>query len=110
MVSPITIASAERWMLRQIADIRAPDVGLGDHCEHAFGRQRRLDVDRLDVGAGVRRAHEAGVGLAGQRRVGHEAAVAAQQIVVLDANVARMALSRLGIHVGWGFPRMAGLA
>ena len=78
-------ASRHRRVLRQIADVRRLDVGRGDDRDHALDGQRRLGVDRLDVGAGVRRADEAGIGLARQRRVGHVAAGAAQQIVVLDA-------------------------
>ena len=48
-----------------------PDVGCGnDRDPHALDRQRALaPVDRLDVGVGVLRADEAGVGLARHRGV-----------------------------------------
>jgi hypothetical protein len=60
---------------------------------------RRRGIDRLHLGRGVRRAHEAGIGLVRQRRVGHEAALAAQQVIVLDAGVALVMFGSLGVHV-----------
>ena len=53
----------------------------------------------LTVGEGMRRADEAGIGLAGQRGVGHVAARAAQQVVVLDAD-GRACGKSVCVHVG----------
>ena len=66
--------------------------------DHALDGQRGLGVDRLDVGAGVLRADETGIGLARQRGVSHVAAGPAQQVIVLDA--LRGLVSSLRIHVG----------
>ena len=94
----LAAAPGERRMLRHIADARRLHVGRGEDREHALSACAALASIALDVGAGMRRAHEAGVGLARQRRVGHKAAGAAQQRVVLDA--LRGLVRRLHVHVG----------
>ena len=56
-------------------------------------------VDRADVGEGVRRAHEIGLRLAGQRHVGRIASEPAHQRIVLQPGlVVRAAFNGLRIH------------
>ena len=93
-------AACHRRMLRQIADIGRLDVGRGENRDHALDGQRRLDVDRLDVGTGMLRADETGIGLSRQRRVRHITAGAAQQIVILAASSRRGVAVSLRVHVG----------
>ena len=92
-------AAGDRRVLRQVADVRGLDVGRGETATTPLIASAALGVDRLDVGAGVRRAHEAGIGLAWQRGVGHVAAGAAQQVVVLDADAWAL-WAVVCVHVG----------
>jgi hypothetical protein len=85
-------------VLRQIADVGRLDVGRRDDRDHALDRQRRLGVNRFDVGGGMLRADETRIGLARQRGVGHVAAGSTQQVIVLDAPGGLM--GSLRIHVG----------
>ena len=90
------IAARQRRMPRDITD--AVHVGRGqnrDDAGHARGA-RRIDAD--DAGEGMRRAHETGIGLVRQRRVGDIAAVAADQNVVLDAAMEGMR-SGVGLRI-----------
>ena len=71
---------------RMPADAADPSrVRGGQDSDDAGRTQRGLEVDSDDAGESMRRAHEEGVGLIRQRRVGGVAAVAAQEDVVLDA-------------------------
>ena len=65
-----------------------PSMSLrGQHARPRPARCAPPSIDADDAGEGVRRAHEIGIGLVRQRRIGDVAAVAAHQWVVLDAAV-----------------------
>jgi hypothetical protein len=61
-------------------------------------QNRRLRVYGGDAGKRVRRAHDTGIGLIGQRNVGHEPAAAANEYVVLEARFAARATLCFCIH------------
>ena len=90
-----------------LGDVADPlHVGGGEHRQHAGHRLGGRGVDRADVREGMRGAHEIGLQLAGQRRVGHVAPEPAQQRIVLQAGLVRRAtLDGLRIHDGF---RMSG--
>ncbi len=48
----------------QIADLVGGEIGAGEHVNHARHFLGRSNVDALDLGVGMRRAHEHGAGLA----------------------------------------------
>ena len=75
-------------------------VGGGQDSDDAGRTQGGLEVDSDDAGESMRRAHEEGVGLIRQRRVGDVAAAAAQEDVVLDTRRSgrAMLLFRFCIH------------
>ena len=90
-----------------LGDVADPlHVGGGQDRQHAGHGLARRRVDRADVGEGVRRADEIGMGLAGHRDVGRKAPEAAHQRIVLQARlVVRAAFNGLGIHVGFRIVR-----
>ena len=78
-------ASDQRRVLRDVADAGRRHVGGGEHRQHPGRGFRRVDVDRADIGEGMRRADEIRMRLAGQRHIGRIAAVAAHEPVIFDA-------------------------
>ena len=77
-------------------------VGGGEHRQHAGHRLAPPRYRSTDVGEGVRRAHEIGIGLAGQRGVGRVASEPAHQWIILQAwLVLRAAINGLCIHNGF---------
>ena len=65
--------------------MRRGEIGGGQHCDNARRALGGSHVDVLDLGEGVRRAHEIGRQRAVRLDVVAEAALPAQQRVVLDA-------------------------
>ena len=98
----------ERRVLRDVAD--PFHVGGGQHREHARHRLGGFDVDRADVRERMRRAHEIGLQLAGQRRVGRKTPEPAHQRIVLQAGlVGRAVVNGLRIHDGFRCGEGAGV-
>ena len=92
--------AGERRVLGDVAD--PLHVGGGQHRQHAGHRLRRLGIDRTDIGKGVRRAHEIGIGLAGQRGVRRVTSEPAHQRIILQAwLMLRAAINGLCIHNGF---------
>ena len=80
---------AVRPLARQVDLHRAQSVAshvvAGVDSQHARRLQCRLQIDRADMGIGVRRANQHRVGLPGQIDVVDKAAAAAQQSRILEA-------------------------
>ena len=93
-------AARQRRMARHAADAGGVDVGGGHDRDHAAHLLRCIHVDAADAGVGVRRAHEGRRGLTGLGGIGDEAAVAAHEVVVLDARMMGVAVGGLGVHAG----------
>ena len=84
------VASGDGRVAADTAD--TVEILAGQHPDHAGRLGGRLDVDAHDLGEGVRRADEIGIGLVRQRRIGDVTAVAAHQRVVFDAAFERRVL------------------
>ena len=101
-----SIAACERRMHRARADPGRIQLLVGQNRDDAGDAARSLDVERADVRAGVRRAHETRIGLVFLRRVLDETAEPADQRVVLDARLEVMLVMRRLIHAA-GLPDRA---
>jgi hypothetical protein len=89
----------ERRMLGDVTDTGRVHVGRGEHRQDAGGGLCLIDLDRADIGKGVRRADEIAVRLAGKRHIGGIVAAAANQSVIFDARAFLRALMGFGIHL-----------
>ena len=92
------VAARQRRMARHAADTGGVDIRGGHDRDHAAHFPGRVRVDAADAGMGVRRAHERRRGLTGLGGIGNEAAVAAHEIVVLDARMMMGVAVGLGVH------------
>ena len=94
------VAPGHRRMGRDVADARRLHVVRGEDGEHAGGGTRLAGVDRPDARVRMGRAHEPPERFLGDMIVGDEAAVAAQERVVLDAPMAGVGTTRAVVHAG----------
>jgi hypothetical protein len=92
------IAAGQRRVARDAAHAGGVDIGRGHDRDHAAHFLRGIGIDPADARVGVRRAHERRRGLVGLGGIGDEAAVAAQQVIVLDARMMGVAVGGLGVH------------
>jgi hypothetical protein len=78
------VAALEPGMRREVAKPGGFPVRAGDDGEHAGRRLRRFDIERLDFGVAVRRAHHDAIGHARKLHIVGVAAATAHQPRILE--------------------------
>ena len=96
------VAAWKRRMARHAADPSGVDVRSGHDRDDAAHFFRGVHIDAADAGMGVRRAHERRRRLTRLGGIGDKTAVAAHEVVVLDAWMMGVAVGGLGVHEASG--------